>query len=168
MLIYFQMSKLEINKYNVNFKLLHFFKVVKGNMQMIRFWVIKSYSLLFNLYLSLYFFNYDHLLLLSSKIRLVFFFLKEQAQPNAVNLMTFSAAIFTQKAILLSPCILVVLLLLQVLDSLQMNIHQSERQESDTISLGAWNHLVKLSLAATVCSWYQSQWPTQGTDAFKS
>ena len=28
MLIYFQMSKLEINKYNVNFKLLHFFKVV--------------------------------------------------------------------------------------------------------------------------------------------
>ena len=37
MLIYFQMSKLEINKYNVNFKLLHFFKVVKGNMQALRF-----------------------------------------------------------------------------------------------------------------------------------
>lgn len=30
MLIYFQMRKLESNKYNVNFKLLHFFKVVKG------------------------------------------------------------------------------------------------------------------------------------------
>ena len=76
MLIYFQMSKLEINKYNVNFKLLHFFKVVKGNMQVLRFWVVKLYSLLFYLYLSLYFFNYDHLLLLSSKIRLIFFFLK--------------------------------------------------------------------------------------------
>ena len=77
MLIYFQMSKLEINKYNVNFKLLHFFKVVKGNMQVLRFWVVKLYSLLFYLYLSLYFFNYDHLLLLSSKIRLFFFFLKK-------------------------------------------------------------------------------------------
>lgn len=53
---------------------------------------------------------------------------QEQAQPNAVNLMIFSAAIFTQKA-MLSPCMLVVLLLLQVLDSLQMNIRQSERQE---------------------------------------
>ena len=64
------------------------------------------------------------------------FFLKEQAHPSAVNLMTFSAAVFTQKVILLSPSMLVVLLLLQVLDSLKMNIHQSEK-ESDSISLGA-------------------------------
>lgn len=55
------------------------------------------------------------------------FWKNKQAQPSAANPMIFSVAILTQKAILLSPWMLVFFLLLQVLDSLQVNTCQSER-----------------------------------------
>ena len=55
------------------------------------------------------------------------FWKNKQAQPSAANLMIFSVAFSTQKATLLSPWMPVFLLLLQVLDSLQVNTCQSER-----------------------------------------
>lgn len=165
MLIYFQMRKLESNKYNVNFKLLHFFTVVKGNIQIkIKiFWVVK---IILNLYLSLYFLNYDHLLLLSSKIRLLFFFfLKNKPSP-----MQSISWYFPLLSSLRRPCCPPVCLLFSCSFRYWTHcrwISAKVRDKSDSISLGAWNHLVKLALSATVCSWYQSQWPTQGTDVFK-
>lgn len=80
-----------------------------------------------------FFFNNQQLLLSSRKKTCSLFWKNKQAQPNPAKPMIFSVAIFTQKATVV-PWMLVVLLLLQVLDSLQMNTCQSERD---------WEHLSK-------------------------